>query len=84
MDMKGRRIQITLDEEQYQRLDGWVRRHGITIPEGIRRMLSQLPPNSDERRAAIAAILAADPMPVPADPTELRRELDAARESAPR
>jgi hypothetical protein len=46
----------------------------------IREAIDRLPAAAEERRSAIEAILGAAPMPVPTDPGELRRDLDAAHE----
>ena len=84
MRMKRRRIQITLDEEQYDRLHRWAQERGLTISQGIHTILSELPVERAERQAATARILAAEPMPIPKYPADLRRELDAAHERASR
>ena len=52
----------------------------VSVAAVIRETIDRLPAEADRRRAAIAEILAAMPMPLPADPAELRRELDRARE----
>jgi hypothetical protein len=40
-----------------------------------------MPASDERRREAVADILAAEPMDVPSDPADLRRELDEAFES---
>lgn len=81
--MLDHRLQILLDEERYQRVAREARRRGISVAAVIREAIDRLPEDSDRRRAAIATILAADPMPVPEDPADLRRELDAAHNRSP-
>ena len=58
-------------------------RRGVSVATVIREAIDRGVPSSDEvgrRHAAIAAILAAEPMAVPDDPAELRRELDRAHD----
>jgi len=52
----------------------------VSLAAVIREAIDRLPAEADRRRAAIADILAAEPMPLPADSAELRRELDGAHE----
>jgi hypothetical protein len=75
----GHRFQILLDEPRYQKVVREAARRGVSVATVIRDAIDRLPSDSDERRAAIAAILEAAPMPVPDDPADLRRELDEAR-----
>lgn len=46
-----------------------------------REAIDGLPVSADGRRDAIAELLAADTMPVPSDPSDIRRELDEAHET---
>jgi hypothetical protein len=80
MHMLDHRVQILLDDERYQKVTREARRRGVSIAAVIRDALDRLPAAGDARRAGIDAILAAESMPVPSDPAELRRELDAAHE----
>jgi hypothetical protein len=75
--MLERRLQILLDEERYQRVMREAKRRGISAGAVIRESIDELPDDLERRRAAIDSILAADPMPVPGDPANLRAELDA-------
>jgi len=50
----------------------------VSMAAVIREAIDQMPATAEQRRAAIADILAAEPMPLPADPSDLRRELDDA------
>jgi hypothetical protein len=79
MRLMERRLQILLDEERYRKVEREAERRGTSFAAVIREAIDRLPLGTDDRRAAIAAILSAEAMPVPADPSELRRELDAAR-----
>lgn len=73
-----RRVQLLLDEPRYRKLAGEAERRRVSVAAVIREAIDQLPSDSDKRRAAIAQVLAAEPMPVPGDPADLRRELDRA------
>lgn len=78
MRMLDHRVQVLLDDARYQKVAREAKRCGISIAAVIREALDRLPADAEGRRVAIEAILAAEPMPVPADPAALRRELDAA------
>ena len=80
MCMLDRRVQILLDDGRYQKVAREARRRHVSIAAVIRDALDRLPTDAEVRRNAIDAILASDPMPLPDDPAELRRELDAARD----
>jgi hypothetical protein len=75
-----RRVQLLLDEPRYRKVTGEARRRHVSVASVIREAIDRLPAEADRRRAAIAEILAAEPMPLPADPAQLRRELDGAHE----
>ncbi len=77
-----RRVQLLLDEPRYRKLTGEAKRRRVSVAAVIREAIDQLPADADLRRAAIAEILAAEPMAMPSDPAELRRELDAAHRRA--
>jgi hypothetical protein len=74
------RLQILLDDERYRKVEREARRRRTSIAAVIRGALDRLPAEVDARRTAIDAILAAEPMPLPIDPAQLRRELDDAHE----
>ena len=74
------RLQILLDDERYQKVAREAKRRGVSIAAVIREAPDRLPADAEVRRTAIDAILAAESMPVPADPAEFRRELDAAHD----
>ena len=77
-----RRVQLLLDEPRYRKLTGEARRRQMSVAAVIREAIDQLPADVDGRRAAIAELLAADPMGLPSDPAELRRELDSSHDRA--
>ena len=81
MRMLSHRLQILLDEGRYRRLAREAERRQASVATVIRGAIDlALPASSHEsRQAAVAAILASAPMPVPADPAELRQEVDEAR-----
>ncbi len=79
MSMLERRLQVLIDERRYARLAAHAAERNLSIGAVVREALDQLiPAASAERSAASRAILAAEPMAVPA-PGELRAELDALR-----
>lgn len=80
MCMLDHRLQILLDDERYRKVAREAERRGISIAAVIREALDRLPTEVEARRAAIDAILEAEAMLLPANPAELRRELDAARD----
>ena len=83
MRMQERRVQVMLDDTRYEKVAREAKRRGVSMAAVIRDALDQLPTGAEVRRTAIDAILGADPMPVPAEPAELRQELDAARNRFP-
>lgn len=80
MGMLEHRLPILLDDERYRKLMGEAKRRGVSAGAVIREAIDELPDDLERRRAAVDAILAAEPMPVPADPADLRAELDAAHD----
>jgi hypothetical protein len=74
-----RRVQILLDEPRYRRVYSEARRRRVSVATVIRDAIDQMTSGAETRKDAIAGILGAEPMAVPSDPAELRRELDAAR-----
>jgi hypothetical protein len=80
MRMLDHRVQILLDEARYQKVAREAKRRRVSIAAVIREALDRLPADAELRRTSIDAILAAEPMAVPAEPAELRHELDAARD----
>ncbi|HTE84143.1 MAG TPA: ribbon-helix-helix protein, CopG family [Dehalococcoidia bacterium] len=82
--MLQRRFQILLDDERFHKVEREAGRRGISIAAVIREAIDRLPSREAERRAAALAFLAAEPMEVPDDPADLRRELDEAHDRLPR
>lgn len=74
-----RRVQLLLDEPRYRKLTGEAKRRRLSVAAVIREAIDQLPADADRRRATM---LAAEPMALPSDPAELRREIDAAHDHA--
>ncbi len=77
-----RRVQLLLDEPRYRKLTSEAKRRRLSVAAVIREAIDHLPADADQRRAAIAEILAAEPMALPFDPADLRRELDTAHDRA--
>ncbi|HET7769829.1 MAG TPA: antitoxin [Chloroflexota bacterium] len=73
-------MQLLLDVGRYRKVSREAERRGVSVAAVIRDAIDRLPTAPETRRAAIAAVLRAGPMPVPDDPRELRRELDAAHD----
>lgn len=77
-----RRVHLLLDDLRYRKLTSEAKRRQVSVAAVIREAIDQLPADADQRRAAIAEVLAAEPMALPTDPGELRREVDAAHDWA--
>jgi Ribbon-helix-helix protein, copG family len=78
-----RRLQILLDDDRYQRLSAAARVRGTSVAAVIRDAIDRaLPSDLERQRRAADALLAADPMPVPATVEELKAELDEIRGGA--
>lgn len=72
-----RRLQLLLDEEQYRRVAAKARQEGTSVAAVIRLAIDRdLDESATRRRAAADAILASEPIRVPADPEDLKREID--------
>lgn len=80
MPMLERRVQILLDEPRYRRVAGEAKRRRVSVAAVVRDAIDQMATGSATRQDAIAGVLAAEPMTMPSDPTELRREIDAGHE----
>lgn len=70
--MLDHRLQILLDDEGYRKVEREARRRRVSIAAVIRDALDRMPAEVEGRRTAIDAILAAEPMRLPADPADLR------------
>jgi len=61
-----RRLQLLLDEERYERVAAEAKRQRVSVATVIRDAIDEsLEPRRRDKRAAMEAILAAEPMPVP-------------------
>jgi hypothetical protein len=69
-------MHLLLDDGRYRKVAAAAARQDISVAAVIRQAIDQLPDDGDRRRAAIDAILGAPRISVPADPADLRRELD--------
>ncbi|MDP1793799.1 MAG: hypothetical protein Q8K63_06635 [Acidimicrobiales bacterium] len=73
------RLQVLIDEGRSRALDAEAARRGVSVAtlvrEGIDKVLPE-GPTPEERKAALARILAAPKIDVPQDPDELRRFID--------
>ncbi len=78
--MPDHRIQILLDEARYQKVAREAERRGRSIAAVIREAIDRLPMPHEQHQAAIALILAAEPITLPSDPMALRHEIDAAHD----
>jgi len=83
MCILNHRLQILLDEQQYRELKSEARRCQSSVAAVIREAIDhRTHSHLDRRQAALKDILAAEPVELPDDPSELRRELDAAHARA--
>jgi hypothetical protein len=79
MSMLDRRLQVLIDQDRWARLEYEAERRNVSVSTLVREAIDErFPSRSDERRAALRAVLEADPMAVPG-PDDLRRELDKMR-----
>ena len=66
MSMLDRRLQVLIDEERWARLEAEARRRNVAVSTLVREAIDERYPGRDEeRRAALRALLDAEPMPVP-------------------
>lgn len=81
MHIYERRLQILLDDARYRRVAAAARSRKTSVAQVIRDAIdTALPDDLERKRAAGRAILAADPISVPATVDELKREIAAGRE----
>ncbi len=72
------RLQVLIDEDRARRLDAEAARRGVSVATLVREGIDAVLPDGptpEQRRAAIARILAGPKIDVPEDPEELKREL---------
>ncbi|MBV9120022.1 MAG: antitoxin [Chloroflexi bacterium] len=73
--MLSHRLQLLLDERQFQELETEAKRCHVSVASIIREAISRrLEDDISRRRAAIEHILATGPVPVPDDPGVLKKE----------
>jgi hypothetical protein len=81
MYMLDRRLQILLDEERYRRVSGEARRRKTSVAQVVREAIDvAFPSDQGRRRAAAKRILGVEPMPMPRDPKDLKREIEEGHE----
>lgn len=74
--MLTRRLQILVDDERYERLSRRAAVEGTSIATLVRDAIdARFPADESARRAAFEAIRDAEPVPVPLDPADLKREI---------
>jgi len=79
MSMLDRRLQVLIDEDRLGRLEREATRRRVPVAVLVREAIDErYPGDADERRAALQALLDAEPMVVP-QPGELREELEGIR-----
>lgn len=81
--MPHKRVGFRLDDHHYRKVADRAAEKGVSMAAVIREAIDHLPTPTQDQRAAIAAILAAEPMELPDDPADLRRELDDAHDRFP-
>lgn len=74
---KSRRLQVLVEDEQYDRLQRAADTRGVSVATVVREAIDSLlsPVDLTRKREALAALLAAPPMAVPEDPAELEAEI---------
>ncbi|MBW3577076.1 MAG: antitoxin [Actinobacteria bacterium] len=76
---KTRRLQVLLEQEQWDRLEALARERGVTVAAVVREGIDLVVPLEREvREAAFRTVLQAAPMDVP-EPDKLPSELEAIR-----
>ena len=74
-----RRLQILIDDDRHRRIAELANARGVSVATIVREAIDRgLSNPDDQRRAAGARILAAEPMEVP-EPDAVRDEIDALR-----
>jgi hypothetical protein len=79
MRILDRRVQLLLDEPRHAKLVLEAKRRNVSVATVIRDAIDRMPGGDDRSAQAIDAILAAEPMAVPADVQKLRAETDRGR-----
>lgn len=86
MRMFTHRLQLLLDEDQHRRLVAEAERRHVSVAAVIRDAIDQALPDAKlaRRRALLDAIYAFEPVPMPDDPEDLRREIEELHDAAGR
>src|SRR6266849_2468261 len=83
MCLLSRRLHILLDDRRYRRLQAEARARRASVGALVREAIDRtFPVPLERKRAAAKAMLAAKPMPLPADMCDLKAELDEIRAGA--
>jgi hypothetical protein len=79
--MLTHRLHVLLDDDRWQRLEREADRRQVAMAVVVREAIDAALPatDADDRRRAYQDILEAEPMEVPDDPADLKRELDEIR-----
>ena len=78
--MLTHRLQVLLDDERHERLLAVASARGVSVATVVREAIDRgLAAPDGRRRSAANRLLDAADMPVPADPRELREELEQLR-----
>lgn len=76
---KSRRLQVLIEDEQWERLEQEAQEQGVSVASLVREAIDAVVPGGrDERQRAARRILDAPAMAVP-EPDELHDELDSLR-----
>lgn len=82
MSMLTRRLQVLVAPEQYQRLQRYASERGVSVGEAVRDAIDRIAaPAPEQRVQAFERLMAADPVDLPADVSELEREIDSMYDS---
>lgn len=80
MHMLTHRLQVLLDEERHERLLAVASARGVSVATIVREAIDRgLAAPDGRRQSAATRLLDAPDMPVPADPQDLRAELEQLR-----
>lgn len=73
-----------MDPDQFRRLEAEARARRVSVGALVREAIEVVAPDrGDARRTALEELDAIEPFPVPADPDDLERELDAIWDERP-
>jgi predicted DNA-binding protein len=76
------RLQVLIAPEQAERLRAAAERRGVSVATLVREGIEHVAPVvDDEVEAAWERLFAAEPIPVPDDPADLKREILAAHDA---